>query len=72
MVHVNSQTNEQKFIPENAKKYVASGLFVMKISQDESNLFYEYAAPKSGIYITYLVIFFKTYMIYLWCIAYAP
>ena len=70
MVHVNSQTNEQKFIPENAKKYVASGLSVMKISQDESNLFYEYAAPKSGIYITYLVIFCKTYMIYLWRIGY--
>ena len=49
MVHVNSQTNEQKFIPEVPQKYVASGLSVMKVSDDGSDLFYEYAAPKSGI-----------------------
>ena len=49
MVHVNAKTNEEKFIPEVPQKYVASGLSVMKVSNDESDLFYEYAAPKSGI-----------------------
>lgn len=48
MVHVDSQSDKEKFIPENPEKYVASGLSVMKISNDESNLFYEYAAPKAG------------------------
>ena len=48
MVHVDSQNDKEKFIPENPEKYVASGLSVMKISNDESNLFYEYAAPKVG------------------------
>ena len=40
MVHVDSQSDKEKFIPENPEKYVASGLSVMKISNDESNLFY--------------------------------
>ena len=56
MVHVDSQSDEEKFIPENPQKYVASGLSVMKISNDESNLFYEYAAPKAGIHLPPMVI----------------
>ena len=56
MVHVDSQSNKEKFIPENPEKYVASGLSVMKISNDESNLFYEYAAPKAGIHFLFRVL----------------
>ena len=51
MVHVDSKSDKEKFIPENPQKYVASGLSVMKISNDETNLFYEYAAPKAGIHL---------------------
>ena len=50
MVHVDSKSDKEKFIPENPQKYVASGLSVTKISNDETNLFYEYAAPKARIH----------------------
>ena len=44
---VQSAENKQIRIPseDNAKNYVASGIRIIKVSNEENNIFYEYAAP---------------------------
>lgn len=45
MVKIDSNKDEITFIPSEEKPVVASGTKIMKTSNDESTIFYEYAAP---------------------------